>query len=191
MSDTSLTLDKSTLIIRRMASEDLAKVLTIERHVHISPWSRLSFEESLTMQEPLANQESLTMQESSANQEPSENEKYICRVVESKDDIIGYFIVCPIADELHILNVAIDSQYQGLGIGHLLMEGVIRLAMESKKTKIFLEVRASNEVAQGLYLKWQFEHIAIRKRYYSIPNSSNTNDREDAYIFMRHLRTQA
>ena len=172
-----LIVDKSTLSIRDMVSEDLVPVLTIDRNVHISPWSRLSFEESLTMQE--------------CGEEPSGNKKYICRVIESGDVIVGYLVVCPIADELHILNIATASQYQGLGVGHLLMEEIIRLSVVSQHHKIFLEVRASNEIAQNLYLKWQFEKISIRKRYYSMPNSSNTNDREDAFVFMRHLRNQA
>ena len=180
MKGTPLTLDKSALMIRDMQSEDLAKVLEIERNVHISPWARLSFEESLTMQESL--------KEPSANEEPSANKKYICRIIESCDVVIGYFVVCPIADELHILNIAIESRCQGLGIGHLLMEEIIRLSIDTQSPKIFLEVRASNEVAQNLYLKWQFEQIAVRKRYYSIPNSKNANDREDALIFMRYFK---
>lgn len=177
--------DKSSLMVRDMESQDLAQVLTIERNVHISPWSRLSFEESLTMQESSTNNQ----EPSAKNQEPSaKNKKYICRIIESDDDIIGYFVVCPIADELHILNIVIAPQYQGLGIGHFLMEKVVRLSIDNQSPKIFLEVRASNEIAQSLYLKWQFEQISIRKRYYSIPNSKNTNEREDAFIFMRHLK---
>ena len=177
MQDGTLVVDTSALAIRDMTSDDLVSVLVVERNVHISPWSRLSFEESLTMQE--------------SAEDSLENKKYICRVVTSGHVVIAYLVVCPIADELHILNIATASQYQGLGIGHLLMEEIIRLAAAMQKTKIFLEVRASNEVAQNLYLKWQFEKISIRKRYYSMPNSSNTNDREDAFVFMRHLRNQA
>jgi len=165
-----------------MMAEDLTKVLEIERNVHISPWARLSFEESLTVQESLDGL--------SENKESLVNRKYICRIIESGDVVIGYLIVCPIADELHILNIAIESRYQGFGVAHLLMEEIIRLSIDNQSPKIFLEVRASNEVAQSLYLKWQFEKIAIRKRYYSMPNSKNANEREDAFIFMRYLKGQ-
>ena len=157
-------LDFNLLSIRNMVSADLTEVLAIERHVHVSPWARLSFDESL-------------------------NKDYLCRVIEDtqQQKVIAYLIVCPVADELHILNIAAAPQFQGLGLGHMLMQEIIDLANRENLRKIFLEVRVSNEIAQNLYLKWQFNQIAIRKRYYSVPNSSNTSQREDALVFVRQL----
>lgn len=155
-------IDKDALLVRDMKSSDLSQVVLIERHAQLSPWARLSFEESLT-------------------------KEHICRVIEMSNDVVAYFVVCPVADELHILNVVTAPSCQGVGLGHLLMDNILNCAQNLSLRKIFLEVRASNYVAQSLYLKWQFEQIAIRKRYYSMPNTKNTNDREDALVYLRQL----
>jgi len=131
------TISGAQLVLRDMHTKDLNQVLLIERNAQISPWSRLSFEESLTKQN-------------------------ICRVLETNKEIIAYHVVCPIEDELHILN-------------------------DQNLNRIFLEVRASNEVAMNLYAQWSFKQISIRKAYYR--SSARTNGlREDALIFMREVR---
>ena len=125
MCESSITLDRSKLIFRDMLSEDLSNVLTIERNAHISPWSRLSFEESITKQESSTNEESSTDEKSLTS-----NNKYLCRILAFDEQIVGYFIICPVADEMHILNIVTSLHFQGQGVGHLLMEEIIRLAQE-------------------------------------------------------------
>ena len=142
-----------------MRTKDLSQVVLIERNAQISPWSRLSFEESLT-------------------------KKNICRVLEINEEIIGYHVVSPIADELHILNIVTTPRLQGLGLGHRLMHDILEIAETQALNRIFLEVRAGNEVAQNLYLQWQFKQISLRKAYYR-SSASADGVREDALIFMR------
>lgn len=151
-----------SLTTRDMTSQDLSQVVLIERNAHISPWARLSFEESLT-------------------------KNYLCRVIENQNEVVAYSVLSSVADELHILNVVVAPQCQGAGLGHMLMDDVLLLAERNGLKKIFLEVRASNTTAQSLYRKWQFEQISIRKRYYRIPDAQNANDKEDAFIFLRQL----
>jgi len=154
------------LFARDMVSEDLSQVLDIESNAQASPWGRLSFEESLT-------------------------KSHFCRVLEvcleteslPQSLIVAYHVVCPIVDELHILNVVTAPQYQGIGLGHRLMQDILEIAEHHKSQRIFLEVRATNEKAQSLYLKWQFKQMGVRKQYYR-PTQSN-EEREDALIFMR------
>jgi len=156
------TISGAQLVLRDMHTKDLNQVLLIERNAQISPWSRLSFEESLTKQN-------------------------ICRVLETNKEIIAYHVVCPIEDELHILNVVAAPQLQGLGLGHRLMHDILDIAKDQNLNRIFLEVRASNEVAMNLYAQWSFKQISIRKAYYR--SSARTNGlREDALIFMREVR---
>ena len=144
-----------------MRTKDLYQVLLIERNAQISPWSRLSFEESLTKQ-------------------------HICRVLDVDGEIIAYHVVCPVADELHILNVVAAPQLQGLGLGHRLMHDILEIATIQSANKIFLEVRAGNEVAQNLYLQWRFKQISVREAYYR--SSAHADDkREDALVFMRSV----
>lgn len=149
------------LSLRDMRSEDLASVLVIERNAQVSPWSRLSFEESLT-------------------------KNHICRVLIYDQKIVAFHVVCTVVDELHILNVVVAGYLQGIGLGHLLMQDIVQIAQTEKVKNLFLEVRASNQAAQSLYLKWQFKQIALRKGYYR-SSEAKLDQREDALVFTRAL----
>ena len=148
------------LTVRDMHSRDLQQVVQIEANAQISPWGRLSFEESLT-------------------------KRHVCRVVLVAKVLVAYHVVCPAADELHILNVVAAPHLQGLGLGHCLMQDIIDVAENKSLRKVFLEVRASNKTAQSLYLKWKFKQIALRKHYY---RASSSGTREDALVFLRELK---
>ena len=64
------------------------------------------------------------------------------------------------------------------------MHDILDIAQSQQLNRVFLEVRASNEVAQNLYAQWNFKQISIRKAYYH--SSDRTNGvREDALFFMR------
>ena len=151
----------SALAVRDMQGEDLSQVLIIERAAQVSPWSRLSFEESL-------------------------NRQHLCRLVTDIESVVAYHVVCAVADELHILNLVVAKSMQGIGLGHVLMDDILAIAEAQNLTKIFLEVRASNLVAQSLYAKWQFEQIALRKGYYAA-STQTLGQREDAMVLMRKI----
>lgn len=173
---------------RSMEEIDLKAVLAIERTTQISPWSRLLFEEALTR----------SAQSLSASK-PSQ--MHFCRVAFIGDELVGFHVCSSVVDELHILNLAIAKKYQGMGLGHGLMQDILSISTEWELNKVFLEVRKSNTVAQQLYQKWQFKHISVRKHYYSPSqgnrtksaearnNAGNTerNQREDALIYVREL----
>ena len=141
-----------------MHTGDLAEVLVIERNAHITPWSRLSFEESL-------------------------NQGHLCRVVKRKGTVVAFHVICPVLDEMHILNLAIAPTLQGQGLGHVLMDDILSLAQKGGAAKLFLEVRRSNGRAQSLYRKWGFSEIAVRGGYYRFDDQL----REDALVFAREL----
>lgn len=151
----------SDVIARDMVSQDLIEVLAIENNAQASPWSRLSFEESLTRE-------------------------HRCRVLARDGDIVAYHVVCAVLDELHILNLVVARPYQGQGLGHALLHDVLAVARQSEVSKIFLEVRASNSTAQLLYQKWQFKQIGMRKGYYA-PSDQSAGHREDALVFAKVL----
>lgn len=158
---------KDQFFTRDMLASDLGMVLAIEQNAQASPWARLSFEESLAKQ-------------------------HCCRVVCRNDDaqgVVAYHVVCPVSDELHILNLVVAKESQGQGIAHVLMHDIVAIANSSKVTKkIFLEVRSGNEVAQNLYQQWQFEQIAVRKKYY---RRGPQQAREDALVLVKILNSGA
>ena len=77
------------------------------------------------------------------------------------------------ADLEQVLQIAVKRAFQGQGLAQQL------LAQLPDQKEIFLEVRVSNQPAQGLYKKMHFEEIARRKNYYHDPI-------EDAVIMKRN-----
>jgi ribosomal-protein-alanine N-acetyltransferase len=80
-----------------------------------------------------------------------------------------------IVDEAHISTLAVHPKWRGRGLGELLLVALMEAAMLRGAAVATLEVRVSNEVAQGLYRKHAFVQVGRRKGYY-------TDNREDALI---------
>ncbi len=72
-----------------------------------------------------------------------------------------------IIPEVTILNFAIHKKYQQQGFGSQLLKYLIKQLKNKGCNKIFLEVDASNEIAQNIYKKFGFQFLYIRKKYYS------------------------
>ena len=89
--------------------------------------------------------------------------------------IVGFSGIWMVVDEAHVTNLAVRHQYQGKGLGELLLLATIDFANELKASFLTLEVRASNLVAQNLYNKYGFMQMGIRRGYY-------LDNREDAII---------
>lgn len=135
-----------------MLVSDLDAVLDIEHVSYPTPWSRKSFLSELT-----------------------ENIYAHYVVVESDGVIIGYCGMWVIIDEAHITNIAVSPLYRRRGVGeHILREMILR-ARSRGATRMTLEVRVSNYVAQRLYKRLGFAAQGIRRGYY-------TDTHEDAIV---------
>jgi len=99
----------------------------------------------------------------------------------SRHYIIGFAGFWVMADEAHIITIAVREAYRRQGIGELLLMSIISLATELKAHIVTLEVRASNTVAQSLYSKYGFTHVGMRRDYY-IDRGYNIDDREDGLL---------
>lgn len=87
-------------------------------------------------------------------------------VAEAKNGIVGYAgLMCiePIAD---VQTIAVMPEYEGRGIGSALLARLIEEARKRSAADVLLEVRADNPRAQQLYLRFGFEQIHVRPRYY-------------------------
>jgi ribosomal-protein-alanine N-acetyltransferase len=87
-------------------------------------------------------------------------------VAEAPDGIVGYAgLMCvePIAD---VQTIAVVPQYEGRGIGTALLTDLIAEGRRRGAADILLEVRADNPRAQQLYIRFGFEQIHVRKKYY-------------------------
>jgi ribosomal-protein-alanine N-acetyltransferase len=89
--------------------------------------------------------------------------------------VLGYAGYWLLVDEAHIYTIAVHPQWRGRGLGELLLLTLMERGMEAGADRATLEVRVSNQIAQGLYAKYGFEIVSQRKGYYSDNN-------EDAYV---------
>jgi ribosomal-protein-alanine acetyltransferase len=65
-----------------------------------------------------------------------------------------------------IQTIAVAPEYRGTGLGRVLMRTLIDEARRRGAERLFLEVRADNPVARGLYTSLGFAEIGVRPRYY-------------------------
>ena len=79
---------------------------------------------------------------------------------------VGHGVISQIVDEAHLLNIAIDVTQQGKGLGLQLLEHLMQRASQRGCVECFLELRASNLSAYGLYERFGFNEIGRRRDYY-------------------------
>ncbi|CYX30931.1 ribosomal protein S18-alanine N-acetyltransferase [Streptococcus suis] len=79
-------------------------------------------------------------------------------------ELVGFLAVQTVLDEMEILQIAVKTDFQRLGIAGQLMAAVMDWDGD-----IFLEVRESNSAAQALYTRRHFTKIGKRKDYYRHP----------------------
>ncbi len=91
------------------------------------------------------------------------------------DSIVAYAGLWLMVDESHITTIAAHPDWQGKGLGELMLIHLIDTSLKIGGFRLTLEVRVSNFVAQNLYRKYGFVAVSTRPHYYSDNN-------EDAYI---------
>jgi ribosomal-protein-alanine N-acetyltransferase len=134
----------SPVVLRPMRPADLPAVLDIERRSFGQPWSRGFFEKELST--PFAS--------------------LVVAVEPDGSEIVGYTCRWRVADEVHLLNVAVHPERRGVGYGRQLVTEVITEAERSACSVVFLEVRAGNVVARRLYRTLGFRDLGVRRGYY-------------------------
>jgi len=82
------------------------------------------------------------------------------------EKIIGCGCFWAILEEAHITIMAIHPDYQGQGLGKLLLYGLMENAVRRALERATLEVKASNTIALSLYEKFGFQIAGRRKGYY-------------------------
>ena len=140
--------------IRRLSIGDLPEIEAIEQRAYKTPWSRSMFASELA------------------------KGTSICLGAFEGDQLVGYIVNSRYVDAWHVMNVAVDPDYQRRGIATRLLQRLFELTAEDDGRGYTLEVRVSNGDAIRLYEKLGFERHGIRRGYY-------TDNREDALIMWR------
>lgn len=134
---------------RPMTMADLDEVLVIERTSYRFPWSPGFFLQELQV----ACARSI--------------------LAEVNGRIVGYVLYWVLPGALDIHNIAVHVDFRRQGVARLLLGRVLSQAKAQSATRVMLEVRKSNLLAQKLYESIGFLTTGIRKGYYS-------DDGEDA-----------
>jgi ribosomal-protein-alanine N-acetyltransferase len=150
----------AALKIRKMVEPDIDEVMSIERDLFSMPWSRASF-----------------------LFEVSDNRHSYAVVGLRNGTLIGYAMAWFLSNEIHIGNIAVARSEQGAGAGKQLLEHLLGEACQRQVGIATLEVRVSNARAIGLYRRYGFKGIALRRSYYS------DND-EDALVMLAEIGPQ-
>lgn len=137
-----------------MTDADLDEVVFVERTAYEFPWSRGNFEDSLR------------------------NGYFGLCMRHVTGALIGYCVLMPVVDEMHLLNLCVAPPAQGAGAGLALLREAVRITRHEGLTGLLLEVRPSNQRAIRLYERFGFVSIGRRKNYY--PARHHT--REDAIV---------
>jgi len=135
-------LELGSLKIREASFKDLFRVVKIERENFSKPWGLGGFVSELVKRDS------------------------IFLVVEFEDNVIGYVVTWISFDEAYIANIAVDLNYQGIGVGSRLIDYLLNILKEKGIRRVILEVRLSNFVARRLYEKFGFKVVGIRKNMY-------------------------
>ncbi len=72
----------------------------------------------------------------------------------------------PGGTQADVLTIAVRSACWGRGIGSALLAALLGVARDRGCVEVFLEVRADNPRAHGLYLRRGFTEIGVRRGYY-------------------------
>lgn len=144
----------SEIVICPMSESDLDQVMAIERASFPNPWTRQHFIDELNS--PHA---------------------FPLSAFDSEGRLVGF--ICPmlLLDEGHIMDVAVDPDCRGRGVGRMLVQRVLDDCLGAGAAFVSLEVRVSNHAAISLYLEMGFAESGRRKRYYK--------DGEDALMMER------
>ena len=105
----------------------------------------------------------------------SEEERELPPPEERAELVTGVAGLWMLADEAHIVTVAVRESHRRQGIAELLLIQAIQHAQAQGQALVTLECRVSNKAALALYEKYGFERVGLRPRYYS-------DNHEDAYV---------
>ncbi len=108
-----------------------------------------------------------------------ENKDTTYIVAKENNEILGFAGIMICLDEATLHNIVVKKSHRGRGLGGELLDTLIDLCTEMNIKTLTLEVNCTNKPAIGLYEKFGFKNLGIRKKYY--------NNSQDAIIMTNYL----
>ena len=101
-------------------------------------------------------------------------------VAEQGEKVVGFMIYELHKNKLHILNFAVHPGCRRLGIGAQMVAKLISKLSSHRRTRITLEVRETNLVAQLFFHKQGFKALRVLRAFYE-------DSGEDAFLMQYRL----
>lgn len=140
-----------------MTDADLDAVAEAERHIYAFPWTRGNFADSLA----------------------AGHGAWLAR---EDGRLTAYAVMMQALDEVHLLNISVLPEAQGVGRGSALLGHLFDFARKRAATRMLLEVRPGNVSGLGFYRRHGFVEIGRRRDYYPAHEG-----REDAVVMACEL----
>ncbi len=144
-------------LVRLIRPSDLPAVMEITRRSLLRPWSEAVWREELASPFGL----------------------YL--VLEEDGGVSGHIGVKLIADEAHIMTIAVRPERRRRGFARSLIEAALADPASAGARRVYLEVRPSNTGARALYDSLGFVETGLRPAYYGD---------EDALLMTLDLRNR-
>ena len=144
-----------------MRRTDLAQVAQVEARIFPFPWTFGNFADSLA----------------------AGYDGWVFETRSAPTELLGYAIVMWLPDEVHLLNLSVDSRFQSMGLGGAMLDWLMQDGALRGARSMLLEVRPSNTTALRLYERKGFHRVGLRRRYYP----AHEGQREDAIVMLRRL----
>ena len=145
--------------IRWMIRRDMAEVLQIERESFEFPWIDEDFIRCLRQR------------------------NCIGMVAEHEGRVVGFMIYELHRTRIHVLNFAVSTDCQRLGVGSQMIAKLIAKLSAQRRSRIILEVRETTVAAQLFFRENGFRAISILHKFYN-------DTPEDAYLMQYRHRTE-
>lgn len=141
--------------IEKMSESDIEEVLHIQSECGLSAWSYEGYKSETV------------------------NPYSLCLIVKADSQLAGFLIAGfnPDDGSGELYNIGIRQKYRRSGMGRGLMQSLIKRAVESGVTTIFLEARESNTEAICFYEKHGFKALGTRKNFYTNPHEDGISMR--------------
>jgi ribosomal-protein-alanine N-acetyltransferase len=135
--------------IRAIAASDLERVLTLAaRSPEAAPWTRGDYERACR----------------------GDLDGWVAALGKNEErHLVGFLVARRMADEMEILNLAVEEALRRRGVASSLLEAALAFGRVRGARRVFLEVRASNAGAIAFYERQGFALAGRRPGYYADP----------------------
>ena len=153
--------------LRAMVPADLVDVIALEHALFPEdPWTPEMFADEVA--QPPESRLYLIAEADAGDGGVADGDIVSGRGAECGRAMAGYagLMFIPGGTQADVLTIAVRPAYWGQGIGSALLGALLDAARDRGCTEVFLEVRADNPRAHGLYQRRGFEELGVRRGYY-------------------------